>query len=161
MPNFMKYLLYLLIAVLAFCLGWCSRSSLPLSDKTVKFDTIQGKPVVVTEVKVDTLYLLAPIPYLAWVDHKDTIYRGDSCYHLREYKEYQNSNYYAKVSGVAPRLDEIRVYPRTIYQTEYIYRDITQKPKRWGLGLSAGYGIGINGLSPVLAVTVNYNLWQF
>ena len=157
----MKYLLYLLIAVLAFCLGWCSRSSLPLSDKTVKFDTIQGKPVVVTEVKVDTLYLLAPIPYLAWVDHKDTIYRGDSCYHLREYKEYQNSNYYAKVSGVAPRLDEIRVYPRTIYQTEYIYRDITQKPKRWGLGLSAGYGIGINGLSPVLAVTVNYNLWQF
>lgn len=157
----MKYLLYLLIAVLAFCLGWCSRSSLPLSDKTVKFDTIQGKPVVVTEVKVDTLYLLAPIPYLAWVDHKDTIYRGDSCYHLREYKEYQDSNYYAKVSGVAPRLDEIRVYPRTIYQTEYIYRDITQKPKRWGIGLSAGYGIGRNGLSPILAVTVNYNLFQW
>lgn len=157
----MKYLPYLLIAVLAFGLGWCSRSSLPLSDKTVKFDTIQGKPVVVTEVKVDTLYLLAPIPYLAWVDHKDTIYRGDSCYHLREYKEYQDSNYYAKVSGVAPRLDEIRVYPRTIYQTEYIYRDIVQKNKRWGLGLSAGYGIGRNGLSPILAVTVNYNLFQW
>lgn len=157
----MKYLPYLLIAVLAFGLGWCSHSSLPLSDKTVKFDTIQGKPVVVTEVKVDTLYLLAPIPYLAWVDHKDTIYRGDSCYHLREYKEYQDSTYYAKVSGVAPRLDEIRVYPRTIYQTEYIYRDIVQKNKRWGIGLSAGYGVGKNGLTPVLAVTVNYNLWQF
>lgn len=157
----MKYLPYLLIAVLAFGLGWCSHSSLPLSDKTVKFDTIQGKPVVVTEVKVDTLYLLAPIPYLAWVDHKDTIYRGDSCYHLREYKEYQDSTYYAKVSSVAPRLDEIRVYPRTIYQTEYIYRDIVQKNKRWGIGLSAGYGVGKNGLTPVLAVTVNYNLWQF
>lgn len=157
----MKYLPYLLIAVLAFGLGWCSHSSLPLSDKTVKFDTIQGKPVVVTEVKVDTLYLLAPIPYLAWVDHKDTIYRGDSCYHLREYKEYQDSTYYAKVSGVAPRLDEIRVYPRTIYQTEYIYRDIVQKNKRWGIGLSAGYGVGKNGLTPVLAVTVNYNLWPF
>ncbi|WP_418944767.1 DUF6808 domain-containing protein [Phocaeicola plebeius] len=53
------------------------------------------------------------------------------------------------------------VYPRTIYQTEYIYRDIVQKNKRWGLGLSAGYGIGRNGLSPILAVTVNYNLFQF
>lgn len=157
----MKNLLFIIVAALAFGLGWCSHSSLPLSDKTVKFDTIQGKPVIVTEVKVDTLYLLAPIPYLAWVDHKDTIYRGDSCWHLREYKEYQDSAYYAKVSGVNPRLDEIRVYPKTVYEKQYIYRDIVSKPKRWGVGVSAGYGISKHGLSPVLAVTVNYNLWNF
>lgn len=154
----MKYLPYILITTLAFGLGWCCRS--PSVKEVPEYDTVQSEPIVVTKVKVDTQYILSPFPYLAWIDHTDTI-RTDSCVHLREYKEYQDSNYYAKVSGVAPRLDEIRVYPRTIYQTEYIYRDITQKPKRWGIGLSAGYGVGKNGLTPVLAVTVNYNLWQF
>lgn len=158
MPNFMKYLPYLLIAVLAFGLGWCSRS--PTEGNIGKSDTVTSVHIV-TKVDVDTMYILSPQPYLAWIDNSDTIHVSDTCYHLREYKEYQDSNYYAKVSGVVPRLDEIRVYPRTIYQTEYIYRDIVQKNKRWGLGLSAGYGIGRNGLSPILAVTVNYNLFQF
>lgn len=154
----MKYLPHVLIAALAFGLGWCSRS--PTGNVVGKTDTITSINVI-TKVDVDTQYILFPVPYLAWIDSSDTIRISDSCWHLREYKEYQDSNYYAKVSGVAPRLDEIRVYPRTIYQTEYIYRDITQKPKRWGIGLSAGYGVGRNGITPVLAVTVNYNLWQF
>lgn len=154
----MKYLPYLLITVLAFCLGWCSRSP---TDRTIgKPDTVTSVHIV-KKVDVDTMYILSPQLYFAWIDKSDTIHASDSCSHLREYKEYQDSNYYAKVSGVAPRLDEIRVYPRTIYQTEYICRDIVQKNKRWGLGLSAGYGIGRNGLSPILAVTVNYNLFQF
>ena len=125
-----------------------------------QYDTIQSEPIVVTKVLVDTQYILSPFPYLAWIDHTDTI-RTDSCVHLREYKEYQDSNYYAKVSGVAPRLDEIRVYPKTVYETQYIYRDVVHKPKRWGIGMSAGYGVGKHGFSPVLAVTVNYNLFQF
>lgn len=154
----MKYLPYILIAALAFTLGWCCH--FPSIKEVTKYDTVQSEPIVVTKVLVDTQYILSPFPYLAWIDHADTI-RTDTCVHLREYKEYQDSNYYAKVSGVYPRLDEIRVYPRTIYQTEYVYRDITQKPKRWEFGLSAGYGVGKNGLTPVLAITVNYNLWQF
>lgn len=155
----MKCLPNILIAALAFCLGWCSRS--PSVKEMPKYDTIQGEPIVVTKVLVDTQYILSPFPYLAWVDHYDTIYVSDSCWHLREYKEYQDSNYYARISGVAPRLDEIRVYPKTIYETQYIYRDIVSKPKRWGIGVSAGYGVGKDGITPVLAVTVNYNLFQW
>lgn len=154
----MKTLPYILIAILAFGMGWFIRPDPSSSSK--KSDTVTITNTV-RKVDVDTLYLLAPQFYLAWVDKTDTIHLSDTCWHLREYKEYQDSNYYAKVSGVAPRLDEIRVYPRTIYQTEYIYRDIVQNNKRWGIGLSAGYGVGKNGLTPVLAVTVNYNLWQF
>ena len=154
----MKNLLYIILAALAFGLGWCSHSSLP--DKPINYDTIVSAPIVVREVKVDTQYILSPFPYLAWIDHTDTI-KTDSCVHLREYKEYQDSNYYARISGVAPRLDELRIYPKTVYETKYIYRDVISKPKRWGIGLSAGYGVGKNGLSPVLAVTVNYNLFQF
>ncbi len=154
----MKWLLYILITALAFTLGWCSRS--PTSRYIGAADTVTSVHVV-TKVDVDTQYILSPQPYIAWIDNSDTIHASDTCYHLREYKEYQDSNYYAKVSGVQPRLDELRVYPKTVYETQYIYRDIVGKPKRWGLGLSAGYGVGKNGLTPVLAVTVNYNLWQF
>ncbi len=155
----MKSKPYILIAALAFTLDLCSRSH---SVKELpKYDTIQSEPIVVTKVLVDTQYILSPFPYLVWIDNTDTIYVSDSCWHLREYKEYQDSNYYAKVSGIAPRLDEIRVYPKTVYETQYIYRDVISKPKRWGIGVSAGYGVGKNGFSPVLAVTVNYNLWQF
>lgn len=152
----MKYIPYILITILAFGLGWCSRS--PSVKDVPKYDTVQSEPIVVTKVEVDTLYLLSPLPYLAWIDKTDTIYVSDSCWHMREYKEYQDSCYYAKVSGVAPRLDEIRVYPKTVYETQYIYRDVVHKSKRWGVGLSAGYGVGKDGFTPVLAVTVNYNI---
>lgn len=158
MPKNMKYLPYILIAALAFGLGWCSRS--PTKCNTGKADTVTSVHVV-TKVDVDTQYILSPQPYVAWIDNSDTIHASDTCCHLREYREYQDSNYYAKVSGVQPRLDELRVYPKTVYETQYIYRDIVGKPKRWGIGLSAGYGVGRYGLSPVLAVTVNYNLWNW
>ena len=154
----MKYLPYLLITVLAFGLGWCSRS--PTKGNICNSDTITSVHVV-TKVDVDTMYILSPQAYIAWIDNSDTIYVSETCWHLREYKEYQDSNYYAKVSGVTPRLDEIRVYPKTV--TQYVYRDriVSNTKKRLGFGLSAGYGIGRNGLSPVLAVTVNYNLWEW
>lgn len=48
-----------------------------------------------------------------------------------------------------------------IYETQYIYHDVVHKPKRWGLGLSAGYGVGKDGFTPVLAVTVNYNILEW
>lgn len=154
----MKLLYYLIIAALALLLIISRRNDANSVNKDADIITITN---TVRKIQVDTMYILSPQPYLAWIDNSDTIHASDTCYHLREYKEYRDSSYYAKISGVAPRLDEIRVYPRTIYQTEYIYRDIVQKNKRWGLGLSAGYGIGRNGLSPVLAVTVNYNLFQW
>lgn len=151
----MKWLLYILIASLAFGLGWCSRS--PTKSKFGKADTVTSVHVV-TKVDVDTQYILSPQPYIAWIDNSDTIHASDTCYHLREYKEYQDSNYYAKVSGVAPRLDEIRVYPKAV--TQYVYRDriVSNKQKRWGLGLSAGYGV-TNGLYIGIGVSWNLFMW--
>lgn len=35
------------------------------------------------------------------------------------------------------------------------------KPKRFGLGVYGGYGIGVNGLSPQIGVGLSYNLIQF
>ena len=131
----MKLLYYLIIAALALLLIISRRNDASSVNKDADTITITN---TVRKIQVDTMYILSPQPYLAWIDNSDTIHASDTCYHLREYKEYRDSSYYAKISGVAPRLDEIRVYPRTIYQTEYIYRDIVQKNKRRGLGLYDG-----------------------
>lgn len=154
----MKIVSYIIIAVLTTILIISRRNDARNINKESDTITVIN---TLRKIQVDTMYILSPVPYLAWIDNSDTIHVSDTCWHLREYKEYRDSNYYAKVSGVAPRLDEIRVYPKTL--TQYVYRDriVSNKPKRWGIGLSAGYGIGRNGLSPVLAVTLNYNLWQF
>lgn len=125
----MKLLYYLIIAALALLLIISRRNDASSVNKDADTITITN---TVRKIQVDTMYILSPQPYLAWIDNSDTIHASDTCYHLREYKEYRDSSYYAKISGVAPRLDEIRVYPRTIYQTEYIYRDIVQKKQTLG-----------------------------
>lgn len=155
----MKWLLYFFVAAVIFCLGWFTSPGQKEKRGQI-YDTITST-YTVKNVKVDTQYIIRPLPYIVWIDSSDTVHASDTCWHPREYKEYRDSGYYVKISGVDPRLEELKFYPKTVYETQYIYRDIVGKPKRWGLGLSAGYGVGRNGLSPVIAVTVNYNLWQF
>lgn len=156
----MKALPYIIIGIICFALGWFVRPT--GKQPAVKTDTIQAPPIVVTKTKVDTLMLLSPLPYIAW-QTPDTI-EVDGCKHVKEAKVYtDDSTYTAWVSGVRPSLDSIRTYSRTHYVDRYIYRDVVHQPKnkRWGVGLSAGYGVGKSGLSPVVAVTVNWNLWQW
>lgn len=158
--QLMKILPYIFIGIACFALGWFVR---PMNrQQGSKSDTIQVPPIVVTKTKVDTLLLVSPMPYIAWLTG-DTV-EVDGCRHAKEVKVYtDDSTYTAWVSGVRPSLDSIRTYRHTRYVDRYIYRDVVrrEKPKRWGIGLSAGYGIGKDGLSPVLAVTVNWNLFQW
>ena len=155
----MKALPYVLIGIACFALGWFAR---PGGKAVHDTDTIQSPPIVMTRMKVDTLMMLSPLPYIAWLTG-DTI-EVDGCKHLKEAKMYtDDSTYTAWVSGVRPSLDSIQMYSRTRYVDRYIYRDVVrkEKQKRWGVGLGAGYGVGKHGLSPVVAVTVNWNLWQW
>lgn len=68
-------------------------------------------------------------------------------------KEYQTDNYRAWVSGYNAALDSIDVFPKTIYITKKI------PARRWGLGVSAGYGVGRAGLSPYIGIGVYYRTW--
>lgn len=156
----MKALPYIIIGIACFALGWFVRPT--GRQPAVKADTVQAPPIVVTKTVVDTLLVISPMPYIAWLPG-DTI-EVDGCKHLKEAKTYtDDSTYTAWVSGVRPSLDSIRTYRRTQYTDRYIYRDVVRqpKPKRFGIGLSAGYGVGKGGLSPVVAVTLNWNLWQW
>lgn len=75
-------------------------------------------------------------------------------------KMYGDSTYTAWVSGYRPRLDSIYVYPR--HETVTITNTIRQKPRRWGLGVSAGYGYAPGkGMVPWVGVGVQYTLISF
>lgn len=75
-------------------------------------------------------------------------------------KVYSDSTYTAYVSGYLPCLDSIVLnLPTNIVTIKQQY-----KPKRWSIGIHAGYGIMLNGtpkLSPYIGVGISYNLWSF
>lgn len=73
-------------------------------------------------------------------------------------RTYRDSNYTAWVSGYRPRLDSIHTYNKMVYTTRTIERTITKPPRKWGIGINAGYGYGINSklFEPYIGVGVTY-----
>lgn len=69
-------------------------------------------------------------------------------------KEYKTDDYRLSISGYKPNLDYTEVYRRT----EYITKTITP-PRRWGIGVIAGYGIGKHGLSPYVGLGGFCRIW--
>lgn len=125
------------------------------TDTTVIHDTIYiDKPVLQKVAVADTLRL----PVLT----RDTLILHDTVLvHLPiEQRQYGDPRYTAWVSGYQPQLDSIQIYQTT----EYITKEITpiQKPKRWGIGLQAGYGVSIhNGQvfpAPYVGVGLSYSI---
>ena len=74
----------------------------------------------------------------------------------REEVVYQDTSYYAVISGFQPRLDTLSVYPET--RTIYIEKTIREPTKHWGLGIQGGVGAGISGFTPYIGIGVSYNL---
>ena len=70
-------------------------------------------------------------------------------------KVYKDSAYTAYISGYRPNLDSLFVFPKT---TVIHIRD---KPKRFSVGVGAGYGVGKHGFTPCLNVSVQYKLFEF
>jgi hypothetical protein len=105
-------------------------------------------PYVIKQFLVDTVYV------------RDTIYLGGQTFY-QEVKEYKGKDYYAKISGINAFLEDIRVYPKTT--TKYVYQveKVTEKPKKWGIGISAGYCVTTQGLQPYVGVGLSYNIIQW
>ncbi len=72
-------------------------------------------------------------------------------------REYEGAEYRAWVSGFEPRLDSIQVFCRSETVT---VREVAKR-KRWGVGVSAGYGLTPHGPEPFVGVSLNYNLFSF
>ena len=128
-----------------------------LARVEVKVDTLfirdtilQNNPVFVEKRIVDSIRIV------------DTISQTDTQYIYlpREVRRYEDKHYQCEVSGYEPNLDWIEVYPETKYITKEV--KVKPKPKRWGLGVSVGYGAVLNGksvrLSPYVGISLQYNL---
>jgi len=158
-----QVLIYLGIAaalVAAFLFGRVTVKNAPIIEERVdtvvvyKIDTItRNKPIYVTNRVVDTML----------VKVRDTLMLRDTVYMAleREQKEYTDSLYRAWVSGYQPTLDSILIYATT--KIVEIERVIERKPKRWGIGVSAGFGATVSrdrtvNLEPYIGIGINYNL---
>ena len=132
----------LVACVVAF---FCGRNFAE-ADKVVVVRTV-------TKVETDTLVQYYPMPRLVWFKG-DTIHVTDTIL-MVEVKEYVDTNYRVRISGYRPNLDFIEVYKTNTVST------ITEreKKKRWGLGVTAGYGLSKDGLSPGIMVGLTYNIW--
>lgn len=76
-------------------------------------------------------------------------------------RHYSDSLYDAWVSGHDPRLDSLHIRLRTVEHTRTVRVPVAAKPKRWGIGVSAGYAATPRGLQPYIGVGVSYSLWEF
>lgn len=74
-------------------------------------------------------------------------------------KRYSDTTYTAWVSGFRPALDSIHVHARREMVT--VTQTLRGKPKRWGVGIHAGYGMTPRGLQPYIGVGVNCNILAF
>ncbi len=72
-------------------------------------------------------------------------------------KHYTDTAYEAWVSGWQPSLDSLKVFPRTIRTTETIHA----RPKRWGLGISAGAAMTPRGAEPYIGIGIHYSIAAF
>ena len=146
------HVIFLLIGLaVSFFVGYWTRGTCVInaqvqSDTIIVIDTIRDSvPVPVREVV--TKYIQVPADTITKYDKGDTVVLPVI------QKEYLTSDYRAWVSGYNTALDSIDVFPQTVYITKKI------PVRRWGLGVSTGYGVGQSGLSPYIGVGVYYRIW--
>ncbi len=125
-----------------------------VSDTIVIVNTV-SEPVIKDSLITHFITRTLPIHDTCTISTTDTIRDSVKVEIPITRKIYQGEDYRAVVSGYEANLDTISVISRTITNT------ITPKTPRFGVGVSAGYGMTNKGLSPYIGVGVHYNLFNF
>ncbi len=153
MKKFTVISVILILALICFNLYQCNKGCSPSGSSGVVTDTITYvdtipyyKPVPRDSVVVR--YITEKLPAAKEikqeVEEPKIIVSPDSVEVVIPItqKEYKGDDYQAWVSGYKPSLDSLFVFPKTHVIT------IRDKPKRWGVGISTGYGYSPQGLQP-------------
>lgn len=160
----------LLLCVVSGLLGW--RIGMGKKEYITKRDTVVNVVTYRDTIRVvEPKYIKKTEIRKELVAVKDTVVIHDSTYIYLpvERIEYVDTNYYAVVSGVHPKLEEISVYPKTTVVTNTVTETVYEKrkPTRFGIGIQAGFG-GMYGLKsneidagPYIGVGISYNLIRF
>lgn len=162
--NILILVLLLFALVLGFILGRGKRGEERVKERiktevVTKYDTIRAaapKPIHDTIVK----WQEARVPREHFRDLTKMTKGSDSVDVTLPITQriYKDSNYTAWVSGYQPKLDSIHTYNKMVYTTRTIERTVTKPPNRWGIGINAGYGYGVNSklFEPYIGVGVTY-----
>lgn len=160
MKEQMIYVIALALLVLAFGLGRYTAKPVRIVEERTQVDTLilrdtvtRYKPEYIHTHTRDTIRV--PVTEI----HHDTV----AVYLPREVRVYEDTRYRAEVSGYQPSLDRIDIFTQTEIVTQHTAQVVKQKT-RWGLGISAGYGVAINTTdqtfkpAPYIGVGIQYNL---
>lgn len=167
------------IASLCFNVHFCTRSREHLSTtdttRITVYDTIlYREPAPVRSTIVATVTCLLPTdPKQESAEKQDTIQQPEPSIETDSVevvipitqRVYEDSLYTAYVSGYEPKLDSIAVYPRREIVTVTNNNYTAPKPKRWSIGVQAGYGVTLKGgtpqPAPYIGIGLSYNLISF
>ena len=71
---------------------------------------------------------------------------------------YEGEDYRAVVSGFRASLDTLDIFRKTQTVTNTVVQrvEVPGKPKRWGIGVSAGYALTPQGMKPYIGAGVQY-----
>lgn len=125
------------------------------TDTVVVRDTVR-ETVLVPKVRyltrVDTVLLPVPgdtveVPVLVPISRK--VYEGE--------------DYRAVVSGFRASLDTLDIFRKTQTVTNTVVQrvEVPGKPKRWGIGVSAGYALTPQGVKPYIGAGISYSFITF
>ena len=148
-------------AVLVLGIGFFAgrRTCRPQQLEILRRDTVTVTDTIVREI---------PVPRTVTVVRIDTCYLSSPTDTIRipvavpiERKTYTTSDYRAVVEGYRPSLVEMQVYQKQQTITQTI--PISNKSKRWGIGIQAGYGYIpiVNKTALYIGVGVQYDLLSF
>lgn len=154
------YIIILALLILSFGLGRHTAEPVQIIEEHERIDTLVIRDTVthyapryIERHTRDTIRI--PIPELV----HDTV----AVYLPRETKIYEDARYRAEVSGYQPSLDRIDIFTQTQVVTQNTAQ-VIKKRARWGIGISAGYGLAINTHdhaftpAPYVGVGIQYNL---
>lgn len=153
LKRYWKLIAAVVLIVASFVFGFVEgKKHAPQSESKI--------PDALLDVKIvtDTVHYKQLTPVIQGIESykplgRDTINVNDTIYIPYIHKVYKSDDYKAYVSGYNAALDSIDVFPKTVYITKKI------KPPRFGIGLSAGYGISRYGISPYVGIGVTYRLF--
>lgn len=150
----------LLALAVGFVMGRKTRQNAAQTDFVPENDTIIVRDTITREKPVFVDRYLTRVEKVLLPIHDTTILRDSVLVDLpietRVYAE--DSVYRAVVSGFRPSLDTLLVYQTTREVTKFVP---VRVQKRWGVGVTAGYGAGTGGLTPFVGVGITYNLMNF
>ena len=118
-------------------------------------------------VRIDTVRDTLLVPKYVHVEHFDTIrdtVDGKPVYlpvPVSSYLFTDDSTYRIDMEGYHVKARSIEVYPRTVTQTVVERIEVSGKPKRWGIRVSAGGAITSHGIQPYIGIGVQYHLIYF